>query len=278
LSALAAVPDRRRIESGRRGSGRPQAVADAVIDTVAVCGRNLRVLVRSPQALVFAGVQPVMFVLLFRYAFGGAIRVPGVAYVDYLMPGIFAQTVAFGAMGTAVGLATDAKTGLMTRYRTLPVSRVAVLAGRILADLVRNVGVVTVMVGVGFAVGFRTHHGVPAFLAAIGLVALFAYALSWGFVALGLVVSDPEAAQSAGVPIMFVLVFSSAAFVPIATMPGWLQTIGVHQPVTALVDAERALLLGGPAAADVAATLAWSLGLLAGLVILAVLAYRRANR
>lgn len=245
---------------------------------MAVCGRNLRVLVRSPQALVYASVQPVMFVLLFRYAFGGAIRVPGVAYVEFLMPGIFAQAVAFGAMGTAVGLAADAKTGLMTRYRTLPVSRVAVLAGRTLADLVRNLGVVAVMVGVGFAVGFRTHHGAPAFLGAIGLVALFAYALSWGFVALGLVVSDPEAAQGAGVPVMFVLVFSSAAFVPVATMPGWLQTVGAHQPVTALVDAERALLLGGPATADVASTLAWSLGLLAGFVTLAVLAYRRATR
>jgi ABC transporter DrrB family efflux protein len=249
----------------------------AVADSAAVCGRNLRTLSRSPQQLVFATVQPVMFVLLFRYAFGGAIHVPGVSYVDCLMPGIFAQAVAFGAIGTAVGLATDARSGLMERFRALPMSPLAVLAGRTLADLVRNLAVVAVMAGVGFAVGFRTDAGVGAFLAALGLVTLLAYALSWGFVALGLVVSDPEAAQGAGVPVVFLLVFSSAAFVPVSTMPGWLQAIGAHQPVTALVDAERALLLGHHSTGDVLSALAWSLGLLAGFVCLASLAYHRSR-
>ena len=260
------------------GASSSNRVVTAVGDTLAVCGRNLRVLSRSPQALVFATVQPVMFVLLFRYAFGGAIHVPGVPYVNYLMPGIFAQAVAFGAMGTAVGLAYDAKSGLMERFRTLAMSRTAVLAGRTLADLVRNIAVVVVMAGVGFTVGFRTSAGAGGLLGALGLVTLFAYALSWGFVALGLVVADPEAAQGAGVPVMFLLVFSSAAFVPLSTMPGWLQVIGAHQPVTALVNAERALLLGGPAAGDVMSSVTWSVGLIAGFAVLATLAYRRTAR
>src|SRR5580693_8194921 len=181
---------------------------NAIYDTVDVAGRNLRTLVRTPQALVFAAVQPVIFVLLFRYVFGGAIHVTGVNYVDYLMPGIFAQAVAFGAIGTAVGLSADLKSGLLVRFRTLPMARIAVLGGRTLADLARNLLVVMVMVGVGFAVGFRTSHGATALVAALGLVVLFAYALSWLFATLGLRFSDPEAAQAAAVPIMFLLVFT----------------------------------------------------------------------
>jgi ABC-2 type transport system permease protein len=258
--------------------GRQSRLAMAVTDTVDVAGRNLFNLWRTPQALIFATIQPVMFVLLFRYAFGGAIHVPGVPFVDYLMPGIFAQAVAFGAIGTAVGLSADKASGIFTRFRTLPMSRVAVLAGRTLADLVRNLVVVAVMTGVGFAVGFRAHSGAAGLLGALGLVAVFAYAASWGFVALGLAVSDPEAAQGAGVPVVFLLVFSSAAFVPLSTMPGWLQAFGAHQPVTALVDAERALILGGPAASRVLACLAWSAGMLVVFASLATLAYRRTSR
>jgi len=253
-------------------------LAMAVTDTLNVAWRNLANLWRTPQALVFATIQPVMFVALFRYAFGGAIHVPGVPYVDYLMPGIFAQAVAFGAIGTAVGLSADMASGIFTRFCTLPMSRVAVLAGRTLADLVRNLVVVAVMTGVGFAVGFRAHSGATGLLGALGLVAVFAYALSWAFVALGLAVSDPEAAQGAGVPVVFLLVFSSAAFVPLSTMPGWLQAFGAHQPVTALVDAERALILGGPAAGHVLACLAWSAGMLVVFASLATLAYRRTSR
>src|ERR1039457_4358838 len=156
----------------------PGRGAVAAADTIDRARRNLRNLWRPPQAMIFATVQPVIFVLLFRYAFGGAIHVPGVSYVDYLMPGIFAQAVAFGAIGTAVGLSADMSSGILARFRTLPMSRIAVLAGRTLADLVRNLVVVAVMTGVGFAVGFRTHS--PAgLLAALGLVAVFAYALSW---------------------------------------------------------------------------------------------------
>ena len=212
----------------------------AFADILDVAGRNLRTLFRTPQALIFATIQPVIFVLLFRYAFGGAIRVPGVNYVDYLMPGIFAQSVAFGAVGTAVGLSADLRSGILVRFRTLPMARIAVLGGRTLADLARNVVVVVVMIGVGFAAGFRSANGAPGLLAALALVVVFAYAVSWGFAALGLRVSDPEAAQAAGVPVVFLLVFTSAAFVPASAMPGWLQAFGTHQPVDALVSAERA--------------------------------------
>jgi ABC-2 type transport system permease protein/oleandomycin transport system permease protein len=250
----------------------------AIADTIDVAGRNLRTMLRMPQALVFALIQPVLFVLLFRYAFGGAIHVPGIPYVDYLMPGIFAQSVAFGALGTAVGLATDLRSGLLERFRTLPMSRSAVLAGRTIADLARNLAVVAVMAGVGFAVGFRVHTSAVAFLAALGLVALFGYALSWAFVSLGLRISDPEAAQAAGVPVMFLLVFASSAFVPINTMPGWLQVVAAHQPLTALVTAVRALVLGGPTAGHVLASLAWSGGLLAGFALLAIGQYQRISR
>jgi len=254
------------------------AAADALADTADVAWRNLLTVARTPQALVFATVQPVIFVLLFRYAFGQAIRVPGTSYVDFLMPGIFAQTVAFGAVGTAVGLSGDLRSGLLVRFRTLPMARIAVLGGRTAADLARNLLVVVVMTGVGFAVGFRSPAGPSALLAALGLVVAFGYALSWGFVSLGLRVSDPEAAQAASVPAVFLLVFTSAAFVPSAAMPGWLQAFGTHQPVDALVNAERALILGAPAAHDVLISLAWSGGLLAVFALFAVRSYARMGR
>jgi ABC-2 type transport system permease protein/oleandomycin transport system permease protein len=250
----------------------------AVSDTVDVTGRNLLNMLRTPQALVFSLIQPVLFILLLRYAFGGAIRVPGFSYVEFLVPGIFVQSVAFGALGTAVGLSLDARSGLLERFRTLPMSRLAILAGRTSADLVRNVVVVAVMAGVSFAVGFRVHSNAAAFLAGLGLVALFAYALSWGFVSLGLRVSDPEAAQAAGVPIMFLLVFGSSAFVPVASMPGWLQVVAAHQPVTAVVNAVRALMLGGPTAGHVLTAIAWICGIFVVFMLLALRQYQGMNR
>jgi ABC-2 type transport system permease protein len=256
----------------------PARVTAAFWDTADVAGRNLRTLLRTPQALVFATIQPVIFVLLFRYAFGGAIHVPGVDYVDYLMPGIFAQTVCFGAIGTAVGLSADLRSGILIRFRTLPMARIAVLGGRTLADLARNLLVVTVMIGVGFAAGFRSPDGAAGVLAALGLTLAFAYAISWGFATLGLRVSDPEAAQAAGVPVMFLLVFTSSAFVPQASMPGWLQAISAHQPVNALVSAERALILGGPALHDALVSLAWTAGILLAFGALAARSYARMNR
>ncbi|HEY6493762.1 MAG TPA: ABC transporter permease [Trebonia sp.] len=270
------------IAPGRVAGGRARAafndVARALSDTADVAWRNLLTQLRTPQALVFATVQPVIFVLLFRYAFGGAIHVPGTNYVDFLMPGIFAQTVAFGAVGTAVGLSGDLRTGILIRFRTLPMSRVAVLGGRTVADLARNLLVVAVMTAVGFAAGFRSPHGAGPLLAALGLVVAFGYAISWGFASLGLRVSDPEAAQAAAVPVLFLLVFTSAAFVPSTAMPGWLQAFGTHQPVDALVNAERALILGGPAAHDVLVSLAWSGGMLILFALLAVRIYARMGR
>ena len=254
------------------------AIASAFSDTADVAWRNLLTQLRTPQALVFATIQPVIFVLLFRYAFGGAIHVPGTNYVDFLMPGIFAQTVAFGAIGTAVGLSGDLRTGILVRFRTLPMARIAVLGGRTVADLARNLLVVAVMTGVGFAAGFRSPHGAGGLLAALGLVVAFGYAISWGFASLGLRVSDPEAAQAAAVPVLFLLVFTSAAFVPATAMPGWLQAFGTHQPVDALVNAERALILGGPAAHDVLISLAWSGGLLVVFALLAARTYARMGR
>jgi hypothetical protein len=173
-------------------------------DALAVAGRNLIAYRRVPQLLVFSTIQPVMFVLLFRYVFGGAFQssVPGIPYVDYLMPGIFVQTTVFGAIATAVGLATDLKSGLLERFRSLPMARSAVLAGRTLADLTRNVFVTALMAAVGFAVGFRVHTGALAFFVAMGLVLLFGYALSWVFATVGLAVGDPETAQAAAFPVL----------------------------------------------------------------------------
>lgn len=247
-------------------------------DTWDVTRRNVMAMLRMPQALTFALIQPVLFVLLFRYAFGGAIHVPGIPYVNYLMPGIFAQSVAFGAIGTAVGLSADLHTGLLERFRTLPMSQFAILAGRTGADLIRNLAVLAVMVGVGFAVGFRVHTNAIAFIAGLGLVVLFGYALSWGFVAVGLGTSNAEAAQAAGVPVVFLLVFASPAFIPLNTMPGWLQAVAAHQPLAALVNALRPLVLGGPTMRYVLSSLAWSCGLFVAFAALSMLQYRRLNR
>jgi ABC-2 type transport system permease protein/oleandomycin transport system permease protein len=248
----------------------------AVSDSLGVTWRNLIGLRRTPQLLIFATIQPVIFVLLFRYVFGGAISVPGVSYVDFLIPGIFVQTAVFGAMGAAVGMAADLKTGLLERFRSLPMARSAVLAGRTTADLARNVFVVALMSAVGFAVGFRVHTDAPAFLAGMVLVLLFAYALSWVFVTVGLAVGDPETAQAAAFPVMAPLVFASSAFVPVETMPEWLQGFAEFQPVSVTASAVRALVLGGPTAEYVLQSLAWSAGILLVFAPLAVRRYRRA--
>jgi ABC transporter DrrB family efflux protein len=196
--------------------------------------------------------------------------------VDYLMPGIFAQVVVFGSIATAVGLATDMKTGLMERFRSLPMARSAVLGGRTIADLTRNAFVIVLITAVGFAVGFHIHGGVPRFVAGLLLILLFGYALSWIFAALGMFVGDPETAQAAAFPILAPLVFASSAFVPVASMPDWLQVFAKHQPVSVTITAVRDLVLGTPATADVLAALAWIGGILAVFIPLAVWRYREA--
>jgi ABC-2 type transport system permease protein/oleandomycin transport system permease protein len=250
----------------------------ALSDTSAITWRNLLTYIRLPQLIVFSTIQPIMFVLIFRYVFGGAIQAPpGESYVNFLMPGIFVQTVAFGAVGTGVGLAEDLGKGLIERFRSLPMARSSVLAGRTTADLVRNVFVVVLMALVGFLVGFRVGTGPAPFVAGIVLLLLFGYALSWVFALVGLGSPNAETAQATAFPLLFPLVFASSAFVPLETMPGWLQAFAANQPITVTVDAVRVLMLGGPATSAVLQSLAWSFGILATFGPLAVRRYRRAG-
>lgn len=251
--------------------------ARAVRDALSITWRNLIGYRRVPQLLVFSTIQPVIFVLLFRYVFGGAIHPPGkVPYVDFLMPGVFVQTVVFGALATAIGLAADMKSGMLERFRSLPMARSAVLAGRTLADLTRNVFVVILMVAVGFLVGFRIHTNALALVAGILLLLFFGYAMSWIFATVGLVLGDPETAQAAAFPVLAPLVFASSVFVPVQDMPGWLQVWANHQPVSVTASAVRALVIGGPTASFVWQSLAWGVGILAVFAPLAVRRYRRA--
>jgi ABC-2 type transport system permease protein len=249
----------------------------AISDAVVVAQRNLIALFRTPTSLVFSTIQPVIFVFMFRYVFGGAIEIPGVRYVDFLMPGVFVQTMTFGASNTGIALADDLRKGIVERFRSLPMARSAVLAGRTLADVVRNVLVVTLMLLVGFAVGFRIHTNVFGLLAAVGVMLLFGFAMSWVMALIGLRTGNPEAAQAASFPLLGILVFASSAFVSTRTMPSWLRAYADHQPVTDTVDAARALVLGGPTAGKVLAALAWSAGIVAVFATLSVRRYRRAT-
>jgi ABC transporter DrrB family efflux protein len=248
-----------------------------VRDTYAVTQRNLIAYRRVPQLLVFSTIQPVVFVLMFRYVFGGAIQIPGgIPYVDFLMPGIFLQSVVFGSLATAIGLATDLKSGLMERFHALPMSRSAVLTGRTLADLSRNVFVVVLMMVVGFLVGWRIHTNLLGLIAGGLIVLLFGYAMSWIFATVGLAVGDPETAQAAAFPVLAPLVFASSAFVSPETMPGWLQAWARNQPVSATASAVRALTIGGPTTAEVLEAVAWCVGILVIFAPIAVRLYRRA--
>jgi ABC-2 type transport system permease protein len=244
------------------------------VDAVVIARRNLIGIARTPQLLVFATIQPILFVLLFRYVFGGAIDVPGVSYVDYLIPGIIVQTVVFGATSTAVGLSEDMSKGIIDRFRSLPMSRSAVLGGRTIADLVRNVFVVLLMIAVGTAVGFRFHNGFWPAVAAVFVALLLGYCLSWVFAFIGLTVADPESAQLAGFLPIFPLVFASSVFTSIQSMPGWLQAFAKVQPITRAADTVRALTQGGPVAANLIWTLLWSIAILAVFAPLAVRRYR----
>jgi ABC-2 type transport system permease protein/oleandomycin transport system permease protein len=248
----------------------------AVRDTKAVVHRNLIHYIRVPQLLVFSTIQPIIFVLMFRFVFGGSIDTGPIPYVDYLMPGIFLQTVVFGSLATAVGLATDLKSGLMERFHALPMWTPAVLAGRTIADLARNVFVVVLMMVVGFLVGWRIHTNALGVLAGTVLLLLFGYAMSWIFATVGLWVKDPETAQAAAFPVLAPLVFASAAFVPVANMPGWLQPWARNQPVSVTADAVRALTLGGPTSSLVLKSIMWSVAILAIFAPIAVRLYRKA--
>lgn len=248
----------------------------AVHDSLVIAERTLRQIPRVPELLVFATIQPVMFVLLFRYVFGGAINVgPHTSYVNYLMAGIFVQTVAFGALTTGVGLAEDLTRGLIDRFRSLPMSHLAVLLGRTIADLVRNTFVVVIMLVVGVLVGFRPHGSALNWAAAAGLLLLFSFALSWIGATIGLAVRNVEAVQSAGFIWLFPLTFASSAFVPTRSMPSGLRAFADHQPISRIVNATRDWVLGVPVGSNGVVALAWCLGILAVFMPLSVRVYRR---
>jgi ABC transporter DrrB family efflux protein len=248
----------------------------AVADTLVLAERSLKRIPRAPDLLLAFTVQPIMFVLLFVFVFGGAIETPGFDYVDFLMPGIVAQTMSFGGFVTALGLAEDLKKGLIDRFRSLPMSRSAVLAGRTIADVVTNLISLVVMLVVGLIVGFSFDASVPEILAGIGLMLLFGYAFSWVFAWIGLQASSPEAGQSIGFIVIFPLTFISSAFVPVESMPDGLQWFASINPFTTTVDAMRALWVGAPAGDDVWGAVVWSLVIIAIFAPLSVARYRRA--
>jgi ABC-2 type transport system permease protein len=253
------------------------ALSYTVSDALAMTRRNLIRYVRIPTLLVFSTVQPIMFVLLFAYVFGGAIRglPPGEKYIDFLMPGIFVQTVVFGSTQTGVGLAEDLSKGMIERFRSLPMARSAVLAGRTLGDSVRNTLVVVLMTLVGVIIGFRIHTGVlPALLALVVAVG-FGFAFSWISATIGLAVHDVESAQTAGFIWVFPLTFASSVFVPLKTMPGWLQAFARVNPITTTVNALRALTFGGATTRPLLYSLAWIVGILAVFMPFATRTYRK---
>jgi ABC transporter DrrB family efflux protein len=255
----------------------PRAVRSAVTGTAVVTGRNLRHFIRQPDLLTFSTIQPVLFVLLFVYVFGGAVgrSLPhGVAYVDFLLPGIFVQSVTFGASQTAVGLSEDLQRGVVDRFRSMPMARSAVLAGRTVADLLRNILIIFLMIAVGYLVGFRFHGGVAGAVGCVAVVAAFGFALSWIFAFVALTVRGAEAAQTAGFVVIFPLVFASSVFVPVSTFPDWLQAFAKINPVTVTANAARALAFYGTPA-SLGAAGAWIGGLLAVFIPLSVWRYRR---
>jgi ABC transporter DrrB family efflux protein len=251
------------------------AASYAVSDTLVLALRNLKRIPRAPDLLLSFTLQPVMFVLLFTYVFGGAIATPGHDYVDFLIPGLIAQTMFFGGFVTAVGLSDDLKKGLIDRFRSLPMSRAAVLAGRTLADVATNTLSVAVMVAVGLIVGFSFDASPFEIAAGVGLMLLFGYAFSWIFAYFALVASSGEAAQAIGFLVIFPLTFVSSAFVPIDTLPDGLRQFAEVNPFTVAVDAMRALWIGDPAGNSIWGAVVWSLGLTGLFAWLSVQRYKR---
>jgi ABC transporter DrrB family efflux protein len=253
------------------------ALAYAVADTAVIAKRNLLRIPRQPDLWVSFTVQPLMFVLLFVYVFGGAIQTPGYDdYVDFLMPGIIVQTMAFGGFVTAIGLSDDLSKGLIDRFRSLPMARSAVLAGRTLADVGTNLVSLTVMIVVGLLVGFTFSSSPLEVVAGFGLMLLFGYAFSWVFAFVALVAKSVEAANALGFMLIFPLTFASSAFVPPESMPAAIQAFAEANPISTIVDAARALFVGGPAGNDVWVAFAWCIGLIAVFGTLSVYRYKRA--
>ena len=248
----------------------------AINDTLIIAERNLVRLPRAPDLLLAFTVQPIMFVLLFRYVFGGAIKTPFGSYVEFLIPGIIVQNIAFGGFVTALGLNEDVHKGLVDRFRSLPMSRAAVLAGRTFSDIATNLLSIVVLLVTGVIIGFSFHADVPHVLAGVGLLLCFGYAFSWVFAFIGLLVSSPEAANSAGFIAVFPLTFVSSAFVPVASLPPVLRAFAEVNPFTITINAVRALWLGLPAGNNVWEAFLWIAAIIAVFAPLAVSRYRRA--
>jgi ABC transporter DrrB family efflux protein len=248
-----------------------------VNDTLVIAERNLVRLPRAPELLLAFTVQPIMFVLLFRYVFGGAIVTPGFSYADFLIPGIIVQNIAFGGFVTALGLNEDLHKGLIDRFRSLPMARAAVLGGRTSADVVTNGLSAAILTVTGLIIGFSFHTSAGEAVAGFGLLLLFGYAFSWVFAFLGMLVRSAEAANSVGFIAVFPLTFISSAFVPVNSMPSVLRTFAELNPFTVVVDAMRSLWLGAPAGNNVWGAVAWSLVIIAIFAPLAVARYRHAT-
>lgn len=246
----------------------------ALRDTAGITKRNLLRTLRTPQLLLFSAIQPTMLLVVFRYVLGGAIRIPGGIYVDYVVPSVFVEAVLIGGMATAIGLSTDLKSGIIDRFRSLPMARSAVLAGRTLADLSRSVLSLALMVGLGLLVGFRFHANIGAILLGMALILGFGYAFSWMYATIGLLTKDPETAQVAGILPFFVLMFASSAIVPVTTMPVWLQGFANNQPFSVTVNAVRALLQGGDVHNLLWQSIAWSIGIFLVFFVVSVRLYR----
>ncbi|HTU39513.1 MAG TPA: ABC transporter permease [Acidimicrobiales bacterium] len=249
----------------------------ALRDFYGMTRRNLLRIIRTPQLLVLSIVQPTIILLLFRYVLGGAIRIPGLDYVDYVVPAIFLEAVLIGGMTTALTLAQDLQTGMVDRFRSLPMARSAFLAGRTMADLCRSALALLFMIGLGLLVGFRFHSPIGACLVGIGLIILFGYAFIWVYACVGLIVQDPQTAQIAAILPMFILFFASSAVVPVATMPGWLQAFARNQPASVVINAVRALFEGGPLSSNLWQAVAWCLGILVFFFVISLNLYRRAT-
>jgi ABC transporter DrrB family efflux protein len=253
------------------------AIAWAVADTAVVAKRNLLRIPRQPDLWVSFTIQPVMFVVLFVYVFGGAISTPGYSdYVDFLMPGIIVQTMSFGGFVTAIGLSDDLRKGLIDRFRSLPMARSAVLAGRTLADVATNLVSLTVIIVVGLILGFNFTSSPLEVVAGILLLLAFGYAFSWIFAFVALVSNSAEGAQALGFIVIFPLTFASSAFVPPESMPAGIEAFAKANPISTVVDATRALFVDAPAGNDVWAAVLWIAGLTAVFSALAVHRYRRA--
>jgi ABC transporter DrrB family efflux protein len=263
------------------------SLARAVSDIAVITRRNLLHTLRLPEVLVLSASMPVIFILMFTYVFGGAIQgaLPPAAagrYVNWLIPGLLAQFALFGGSGTASGLAEDLAKGAIDRFRSLPIADEAVLAGRTLSDLARSALTLTLMLAVGYGIGFRPQTGMGGLLGAVAVGLLFGYAWSWVMALLGLLVRSAEAVQAATYLVVFPLAFTSSVFVPTQTMPGWLQPFAANQPVTVATNALRGLVLGQGAllpgrtvAGQVVLALLWAAAITAVFVPLAVRAYRR---